>query len=110
MAKQRPRQSLSDQLRAAIAASGRSEYDLSTAAVVDQGSVTRFMRGERSWTLETADRLAEVLGLELAPGRARPQLVARARFRTDRRPSPAGSPASPPEPSSEFGQDPEPQP
>jgi len=63
---------LADQLRSAIARSGRSEYEIATDSGVSQGSVTRFMRGERDWTLGTADQVAEVLGLELLGARYAP--------------------------------------
>ncbi len=57
---------LSDQLRAAIRGSGLSLYKLAKRTRVDHGQLSRFLRGERSITLETADRIAEELGLRLA--------------------------------------------
>ncbi len=57
---------LSDQLRAAIRGSGLSLYGLAKLCGVDHGQLSRFLRGERSITLETADRIAEELGLRLS--------------------------------------------
>jgi plasmid maintenance system antidote protein VapI len=60
---------LSDVLRRAIRESGLTFQALAEAARVERGSVSRFVRGERSLRLDMADRLAEYLGLELRPKR-----------------------------------------
>jgi plasmid maintenance system antidote protein VapI len=66
MAKRRkPPESLSDQLRALIGDARLSVYDLARDANVDRSILSRFLRGERTITLETADRLAKVLKLRL---------------------------------------------
>ena len=59
------------QLKAAIEASGESRYALSCKSGVQQSALSRFMGGSRSLSLESAARLAEVLGLELRPKRGR---------------------------------------
>jgi len=60
--------SLSQGLREAIQASGRSVYQISKEANVSQIVVSRFLSGERDIRMETADRLAEVLGLKIKAG------------------------------------------
>lgn len=83
----RPRRSLSDQFRDAIVASGLSDHAIATEAGIDPGSFGRFLRAERSWTLRTAERVAEVLGLVLShPGDAHPR-------RLDPRRGPGHNPA-----------------
>jgi transcriptional regulator with XRE-family HTH domain len=47
--------------------SGPSVRRLSRQSGVDRAVISRFKRGERSVTLETADRLASALGLALTP-------------------------------------------
>lgn len=57
---------LTDELKRAIEASGFSRYEISKATGVSQAALSRFVHGERTITLETADRLAAFLGLHLA--------------------------------------------
>jgi plasmid maintenance system antidote protein VapI len=61
--------SLSDQLRELIATAGLSVYELARDAGVDRSVLSRFLAGQRTITLETADRLAAVLKLRLIAGR-----------------------------------------
>ena len=56
---------ITDQLRRAIRASGKSRYWLSGESGVDKAALSRFMAGKATLTLPSLDRLAEVLGLEL---------------------------------------------
>jgi plasmid maintenance system antidote protein VapI len=65
----KPPATLSDQLRERIGDARVSVYDLAAAAAVDRSILSRFLRGERTITLETADRLARVLKLRLVEGR-----------------------------------------
>lgn len=58
---------LSDQLRHAIKKAGVSRYRISQETGVDQGALTRFCVDRRSINLDTADLLAEYLGIELRP-------------------------------------------
>jgi plasmid maintenance system antidote protein VapI len=60
---------LSDQLRAAIGKADLSPYELAQEAGVDRSVLSRFLGGQRTITLETADRLAEVLRLRIMAGR-----------------------------------------
>ena len=65
MAKRKPGKSISEQLREAIGKSDMSPYELAEAANVNRSVLSRFINGHRSITLETLDRLAEVLALKL---------------------------------------------
>jgi transcriptional regulator with XRE-family HTH domain len=60
-----------EQLKDAISNSGLSRYALSCASGVEQSALSRFMSGERGLSLESAARLADVLGLEMRPKRSR---------------------------------------
>jgi hypothetical protein len=61
------RGSLTDVLRDAIRTSGRRAYAVSQVSGVAQPILSRFLRGERGITLETADKLCKTLRLELRP-------------------------------------------
>ena len=57
---------LRDALLAALAA-GQTRYSISKRARVDHANLTRFVRGHRDIRISTADKLAQFVGLELAP-------------------------------------------
>ena len=57
--------SVSDQLRDAIRALGKSLYRIGAETGLDDGLLSRFMRGERTITSRNVDRLCAYLGLEL---------------------------------------------
>jgi plasmid maintenance system antidote protein VapI len=59
------RESLSDELRQAVERSGLSRYAIWQAVGIDQGSMSKFVAGERGLTLESIDKLAELLGLHI---------------------------------------------
>ena len=59
------RESLSDELRQAVERSGLSRYAIWQAVGIDQASMSKFMAGERGLTLESIDKLAELLGLHI---------------------------------------------
>ena len=59
------RASLGDILRGAIVESGKSQNEIARESGVAQAIVNRFVTGQRGLTLDTADRLCEVLGLVL---------------------------------------------
>ena len=59
------RVTLSDQMRRAVDESGMSRYAICKATGMDQANMSRFMSGETGLTLETADRIAKLLNLEL---------------------------------------------
>jgi transcriptional regulator with XRE-family HTH domain len=76
---------LSELIREAIRQSGVSLYELGNHATVDPSILSRFMRGERSPTLETAERVLAALGCGVAitgdPSHESLQLVKRKRRR-----------------------------
>jgi transcriptional regulator with XRE-family HTH domain len=78
-------QSFSEQLREAIRRSGVSLNELGNHATVDPSILSRFMRGERSPTLDTAERVLTALGCGVAitgePSHESLQLVKRKRRR-----------------------------
>jgi transcriptional regulator with XRE-family HTH domain len=59
-------QTLADQLREAMAKSGLTNYRIGKDAGVDQAVLSRFVSGERNISLEVADRICKLLGLEFA--------------------------------------------
>lgn len=56
---------ITDALRMAMKESGLSCYEMARRSGVNVAAILRFLAGERSMTLPSVDRLAEVLGLEL---------------------------------------------
>ncbi|WP_422930108.1 helix-turn-helix domain-containing protein [Singulisphaera sp. PoT] len=54
---------MGDQLREIICESGHTAYSLSQLSDVAEEVIRRFMNGTRDLKLETADRLAEALGV-----------------------------------------------
>jgi transcriptional regulator with XRE-family HTH domain len=64
------RERFSDQVRAAVDASGRSRYAICKAIGLNQGAMSRFMAGKGGVSLETLDKLAELLGLSIVAGQA----------------------------------------
>ena len=64
MARKRPK-TMSEQLRVAIRASGQSLLQIATACGIDDGMLSRFMRGKRGLTTKTLDKVCAHIGLEL---------------------------------------------
>jgi transcriptional regulator with XRE-family HTH domain len=58
---------MSEVLRIAILSADRSRYALAQESGVSQAQLSRFVSGERSLRLDSADRIAEALGLRLVP-------------------------------------------
>ena len=56
---------LADALRTAIHDDGRSLRSIAVEAGLTAGALSRFTRGENGIGLDTAERLAEVLGMHL---------------------------------------------
>lgn len=67
MAKRKGPPSISDQLREIIRAEvgDGSLYDLAAEAGINRSVLSRFLAGKRTMTLETADRLGELLRLRI---------------------------------------------
>ncbi len=53
----------SDQIRAAVDASGMSRYRICREIGLSQPTMSRFMAGKSGLSMESLDRLAELLGL-----------------------------------------------
>jgi transcriptional regulator with XRE-family HTH domain len=58
--------SFSDQIRDAVNDSGMSRYAICKKLSFNQGAMSRFMSGKSGLSLDMIDRLAELLGLEVA--------------------------------------------
>ena len=56
---------LSNQVRNAIKSCGMTRYAIAKATGVSEGGLSRFMAGTGGMTVETLDKLAEYLGLEI---------------------------------------------
>jgi plasmid maintenance system antidote protein VapI len=66
----KPKPTLAEDLKAAIAASGMNDNQLAKAAGISPIAIGRFVRGERGLTLESAGKIAAVLGLRLTKSEA----------------------------------------
>ena len=58
---------LESQLRQAILESGMNRNQISKESDVDRAQLCYFVQGKRTLTLKSAEKIAEVLGLELRP-------------------------------------------
>lgn len=67
---------LIDELKKAIAASGLTHYRIGKDAGVNPTVIDRFISGERGLNLETASKLASVLGLRLTEKSSKKSLSA----------------------------------
>jgi hypothetical protein len=56
---------LSDQIREAIDTSGHSRYAICKAIGLNQGAMSRFMSGKGGLSLDSLDRIGELIGLEV---------------------------------------------
>jgi hypothetical protein len=65
MPKKKQQLSLSDELRQAVERSGLSRYSIWQQTGIDQGSLSKFMDGERGLGMESIDKLADLLGLHI---------------------------------------------
>lgn len=58
-------------LRAAIIASGKSQYELAKETEISQGRIGTFLRADDEIRSDNLSKLAHAVGLELVPRRAR---------------------------------------
>lgn len=65
MTQQKQRKSFTAELRSAVEASGLTRYAIWQATGIDQGSLCKFMQGERGLGLDSIDKLADLLGLHV---------------------------------------------
>jgi plasmid maintenance system antidote protein VapI len=66
------KKNIEEQLRDAILSAPMTCYALAKASGVSQGVISHFVNGNRSITMETAAKLADILELDLT-GRKRPR-------------------------------------
>lgn len=71
MPKKKQRPSLSVELRQAIERSGLSRYGIWQQTGIDQGSLSKFIDGERGLSIESIDKIAELLGLHICTADAK---------------------------------------
>jgi len=57
------------QMRDAIRNSGLPVVEIARQAGISQGQLSRFMRNQRTLTLPVAEKVCDVLGLELRPSK-----------------------------------------
>ena len=65
------RAKLSDQIRRAVDDCGRTRYRISKETAIDQSTLSRFMSGERGLPMNTLDKLADYLDLNITVGKGR---------------------------------------
>jgi len=65
MPKKPKRKTLSDELRDAVEHSGLTRYAIWQATGIDQGTMSKFMAGNRGLSIESIDKLADLLGLHI---------------------------------------------
>lgn len=56
---------LVDAIRRAVEASGKTRYRIAKESGVSAGQLSRLVNGERGMTVETIERLADYLGLQI---------------------------------------------
>ncbi len=59
------RLTFSDQVRAAVDASGHTRYRICKAAKIAEAAMSRFMAGKGGLSMASLDRLADMLGLDV---------------------------------------------
>ncbi len=62
---------LSDQVRQAVDDCGMTRYAIWKATGIDQATLSRFVAGERRLSMDSLDRLADLLDLNITTGRRR---------------------------------------
>jgi transcriptional regulator with XRE-family HTH domain len=65
----RSKPTIIDQLRLAVQESGKTQVEIADATGINQGNLSKFLRGERSLSLENVAALCAELGLHLSPVR-----------------------------------------
>lgn len=65
MPKKPKRKTLSDELRDAVEQSGLTRYAIWQETGIDQGTMSKFMAGNRGLSIESIDKLADLLGLHI---------------------------------------------
>ena len=58
-------ETISDQIRAAIASSGLTRYEISKQTGIQQSNLSRFVSGQTALSTTTVDKLGKLLGLQI---------------------------------------------
>lgn len=61
----------SDQIRKAVRESGVTRYAIFKATGIDQGTLSKFVRGQVGLSMDSLDALADMLGLEVVAQRCK---------------------------------------
>ncbi len=69
--RKQPKQKLTDQLRQAVADSGRTLGEFSRGTGIDKTALSRFVNGERGVSMESLDAIGDYLDLRLVGGKPR---------------------------------------
>ncbi len=67
--KKKTKQKLTDQLRGAVADSGRTLGEFSRDTGIDKSALSRFVNGERGLSMESLDTIGDYLGLRVVAGK-----------------------------------------
>jgi len=71
MGKRRRHKKMSDQIRELIRSSEHTQYRIAVESDIDHGAMSNFLAGRRGLGLESLDRLAKFLDLEIVPRKRR---------------------------------------
>lgn len=71
MPKKGNRKPLSDELRGAVERSGLSRYSIWQQTGIDQGTMSKFLAGDRGLSIESIDKLADLLRLHICTADAK---------------------------------------
>jgi hypothetical protein len=69
--RRKAKQKLTDQLRQAVADSGRTLGGLARDTGIDKSALSRFVNGERGLSMEALDTIGDYLDLEIKPRKRR---------------------------------------
>ena len=72
MTAKKPPQTISDALRTAIETSGKTVNQIGIESGVSHSVILRFVAADRDLRLETADKIAAVVGLTVTPPARKP--------------------------------------
>ena len=72
---------LSDQMRAAVEASGMSRYRICKTVGIAESTLSRFMSDKGGLSMQVMDDIAELLGLRICTGKTRRTISATGRTR-----------------------------
>jgi transcriptional regulator with XRE-family HTH domain len=68
--RKKPKHKLTDQLRRAVADSGKTLGEFARDTGIDKSALSRFVNGERGLSMEALDAVGEYLGLRIVSDKA----------------------------------------